>query len=317
MKIVVQGKVDPAEIPHFAPIAERAEVRTARNLADLEGALPGADMLLGWDFRADQLEQAWQYADTLRWIHWSGAGVDAVLFRELGTSNVVLTNARGIFDRAMAEYVLGCVIAMTKRLPETVQLQGRAEWQHRLTERIQGRRALVVGIGSIGRAVARLLRATGMRVSGVATTARSGDPDFERLYGAESLTAAASEAEFLISVLPETEATRGVLSREVLEALPPGARVINVGRGTALDSTALVDGLECGRLSGAVLDVFEEEPLPGSSPLWTVPNLLISPHMSGDYVGYEEDLGRLFARNYQRFEAREPLLNVVDKTRGY
>ena len=106
-------------------------------------------------------------------------------------------------------------------------------------------------------------------------------------------------------------------NREVLEALPPGARVINVGRGTALDSTALVDGLECGRLSGAVLDVFEEEPLPKSSPLWTVPNLLISPHMSGDYVGYEEDLGRLFARNFQRFEAREPLLNVVDKTRGY
>ncbi len=315
--IVVQGKVEPEAIPHFGSIARRAEVRRARDLAELEAALPGAEILLGWDFRADELERAWSKADALRWIHWSGAGVDAVLFRELTASNVLLTNARGIFDRAMAEYVLGCLLAMTKRLPETVELQAASRWQHRLTERIQGRRVLVVGVGSIGRAVARLLRAAGMRVCGVATSARDGDPDFEQLYATASLGEAAADAEFMVCVLPETDATRGLINEAVLDALPRGARVINVGRGSALDTAALVEKLEAGQLAGAVLDVFDEEPLPATSSLWTVPNLLVSPHMSGDYVGYDEDLGRLFARNFQRFEAGEPLLNVVNKARGY
>ena len=121
----------------------------------------------------------------------------------------------------------------------------------------------------------------------------------------------------MVCVLPETDATRGLINEEVLDALPTGARVINVGRGSALDTAALVEKLEAGQLAGAVLDVFDEEPLPATSSLWTVPNLLVSPHMSGDYVGYDEDLGRLFARNFQRFEAGEPLLNVVNKARGY
>lgn len=317
LTVVVQGSVNADTIPHFERIAEVAEVRSARDLSELEAALPGADILLGWDFRAEELERAWHKADALRWIHWSGAGVDAVLFPELVGSEIVLTNARGIFDRAMAEYVLGALLAMTKKFPETVRLQGRSEWRHRLTERIQDRRVVVIGVGSIGRAIARILGATGMRVTGVGRSRQSPDSDFESIYGVDQLETALAQVEFLVCVLPETTETRGLIDASALAAMPAGARLINVGRGSAVSESALLEALERGHIAEAVLDVFVEEPLPTSSPLWSLPNVLVSPHMSGDYEGYEDDLGRLFADNFARFCRGEPLLNQVHKRRGY
>ena len=181
--IVIQGAASAEEVPGIAALAEAADLRFTMTADELRHALPGAEVLLGWDFAAGGLEEAWRSAGDLRWIHWCGAGVNAALFPGLVQSDVVLTNARGIFDRAMAEYTLGQIIAFAKRFPESYALQARGEWRHRLTERIEGARVLVVGTGSIGREIARLLRAVGMVVEGVGRGGRGGDRDFERIHG--------------------------------------------------------------------------------------------------------------------------------------
>ena len=156
--LVVQGVASVDQVPRLEELEAQAEIRLATSVDELCAALPGADALLGWNFRADNLRQAWDAADRLRWIHWGGAGVDAAMFAELVASDVVLTNARGIFDRPMAEWVLGVILCFAKRIPETLASQARSSWDYRMSETVLGKRALVVGVGSIGRAIGRLLR---------------------------------------------------------------------------------------------------------------------------------------------------------------
>ncbi|NMI00674.1 D-2-hydroxyacid dehydrogenase [Pseudonocardia sp. K10HN5] len=287
-----------------------AELRfaTAGTLAD---ALPGCDVLLVWDFTSDAVRDAWPAADAMRWVHTASAGVDRLIFPGLVGSDVTLTNSRGVFDIPMAEYVLGLVLAFAKDLPRTLAQQARGEWQHRETENVAGRCAVVVGGGPIGRAVAALLAAVGLRVPLVGRRAADGVHGFDELRGL------LPDADFVVLAAPLTEATRGLLDAAALRRLKPTARVINVGRGGLVVQPDLVDALREGRIAGAALDVFETEPLPADSPLWTMPNVIVSPHMSGDTVGWRESLVELFADNLDRYRAGTPLRNVVDKTRGY
>ncbi|WP_346277242.1 D-2-hydroxyacid dehydrogenase [Pseudonocardia sp.] len=277
----------------------------------LAHALPGTEVLLVWDFTSDAVREAWPAADALRWVHTASAGVDRLVFPELLDSPVTLTNSRGVFDVPMAEYVLGLVLAMAKDLPGTLALQSRREWRHRESERVAGTCAVVVGGGPIGRATAGLLRAAGMRVELVGRRASDG------VHAAEALPGLLPLADWLVLAAPLTEATRGMLDAAALAALRPSARVINVGRGALVVEPDLVDALRGGRLAGAALDVFAQEPLPPESPLWDLPGVIVSPHMSGDVLGWREELVEVFADNLARYRAGEPLLNVVDKTRGY
>ena len=315
--VVIQGAKRIEDIPGIERIGDTVDLRFSNSATQLESALSGAEILLGWDFRAAELRDAWRRADRLRWIHWAGAGVDAALFPELVASDVVLTNSQGVFDRAMAEYVLGLVIAFAKRLPETLALQSQRSWKYRLTERLEGRRAFVVGVGSIGREIARLLRAAGLQVTGVGTRAREGDPDFGRIYPVSELAGLLPQAHYVIAVTPLTDATRGLFGAREFRAMKPTARFINVGRGEVVQEAALIDALRQGEIAGAALDVFETEPLPADSPLWSMPQVIISPHMSGDFEEHPQALSDLFIENFRRYREGEPLLNVVDKSLGY
>lgn len=285
--------------------------------AELPAALPGAEILFVWDFRSDALRAAWPAADALRWVHAASAGVDQLLFDELVASDVVLTNSRGVFDEPMAEYVLGLVLAFAKDLPGTLRLQAQRRWQHRETERIAGVRALVVGTGPIGRAIARRLRAVGMHVSGAGRTARIGDPDLGTVHATDRLTDALPEADYVVLAAPLTEATRGLIDAAALAAMKPTARLVNVGRGPLVVTDDLMEALAAQRIAGAALDVFSDEPLPETSPLWTMPQVIVSPHMSGDVRGWREELVALFADNLGRWREGRPLRNLVDKRQGY
>ncbi len=284
---------------------------------DLAAALPGADILLVWDFTSDAVRPAWPAADVLHWVHTASAGVDQVAFPELLGSDVVLTNSRGIFDVPMAEYVLGAVLAFAKDLPGTVRLQDDRTWRHRETERIAGHSAVVVGSGPIGRAIGRLLRAVGMRVHLVGRTEHTGDSEFGTVFGQQSLPSLAPRTDYLVLAAPLTDQTRGMVDSALLNLLPRTARLINVGRGPLVVTDDLVTALHAGRLAGAALDVFETEPLPRDSPLWDTPGVVVSPHMSGDVHGWRDELVTLFAENLDRYAHGRPLHNVVDKTRGY
>nr|WP_246425561.1 D-2-hydroxyacid dehydrogenase [Streptomonospora nanhaiensis] len=300
-----------------------ASVRYAT--ADTLGeALPGATALFVWDLFSAALRTAWPKADSLRWVHAATAGVDNLMFADLVASDVVLTNSRGVFDQPMAEYVLGLVISFAKDLHGTRDRQRERVWRHRETERVAGRRALVVGTGPIGRAIARQLRAAGLEVEGAGRTARTGDPDFGTVVEAAlapasgpGLADALPRADFVVLAAPLTDATRGLVDSRFLAAMAPTARLINVARGPMVDEDALVRALREGAIAGAALDVARTEPLPGSSPLWDLPNVIVSPHMSGDVVGWREELVALFADNLDRFLQGRELRNVVDKRRGY
>lgn len=315
-KVAVLAFPGESSPPGLDVLAGLGSVQVATTPAGLEEAVADAEVLLVLDFRADVLRAAWPGARRLRWVHAASAGVDNVLFPELRDSDVVLTNARGVFDTPIAEWVLGVLLVFCKDLHTTLELQRQRTWLHRESERLAGRSALVVGAGGIGRATARLARGVGMDVTVVARTTRT-DPDLGHLLGTDDLDGALPDADFVVLAAPLTEQTHGLMDARRLALMRPDARLVNVGRGELVDEEALVDALRAGRLAGAALDVFHTEPLPAGHPFWTLPNVIVSPHMSGDVVGWRTALVEQFADNLRRWTSGRPLVNVVDKTAGY
>ena len=317
----------PPDRPVVAVLCERATDRppgldglgvdfrycAADGLAD---AVRGARGLMLWEYFSRAVRDVWTHADALEWIHVTAAGVDTLLFDDLRDSDVVVTNAHGIFDRPIAEYVLGAVLAHAKDSRHSFELQRQHVWQHRETRSILDTRALVVGTGGIGRAIARLLRAAGLSVRGVGRVARADDPDFGEVIASSSLADEVGWYDHLVLAAPLTPATRGLVNADVLAAMKPGAHLVNVARGPLVDEAALLGALRNG-LGGATLDVFDTEPLPPDHPLWDAPNVTITAHMSGDVLGWRETLAAQYADNVRRWLAGEPLLNVVDKKLGY
>ena len=316
-KVVIQGVESPGEVPGIEAVEADATFRCAGDLDALRDVLPGAEVLLGWSFAAGDIRHAFNRADRLRWIQWGGAGVDAALFPALVESDVTLTNVRGVFDQAMAEYTLGMVLTFAKDFRMTDALQRERKWLHRLTEPVAGTKALVVGAGSIGRAIAHALQAAGIEVEGVGRTARDGDADFGRVHGNQDLNRALGSADWVVLIAPLTGQTRGMFDAARFAAMKPTARFFNLGRGALVDEPAMIEALERGVIAGAGLDVFAEEPLPAASPLWGMDNVLVSPHMSGDFHGHKAAMARVFIENFRRYRAGEPLLNIVDKRLGF
>lgn len=283
----------------------------------LARALRGARALLLWDFFSGAVRGAWPDAIDLEWIHITAAGVDTLLFDELRDSDVVVTNARGVFDRPLAEYVLGAVIAHAKDSRTSFDLQRRHQWRHRETRSIAGATALVVGTGGIGRQIATLLRAAGLIVRGAGRRAVAEDPDFGEIVDSANLSAEVGWCDHLILAAPLTRETQGLVDAKVLAAMKPDAHLVNIARGPMVDEAALLAALTQQRIGGATLDVFDTEPLPPDHPLWDAPNVTITAHMSADVLGWRDELAAQFAYNARRWLAGEPLRNVVDKQLGY
>ncbi|MDE9367808.1 D-2-hydroxyacid dehydrogenase [Luteipulveratus sp. YIM 133132] len=307
----------PQERPaHLEPLTGRVELRFT-DAAGLADALPGARALLLWDFFSDALQGVWDRRGGLEWIHVAAAGVDRLLFEELRASDVVVTNARGVFDRPIAEFVLASVLAHAKLLHESHDLQADGVWQHREPRAVEGARALVIGTGGIGRATGRLLSAVGLRVSGAGRTERPDDPDLGQVYDSGRLAEYVEEFDYVVNAAPLTSATRGLVDASVLAAMRPSAYLVNVGRGATVVEDDLVDALRRGEIAGAALDVFEAEPLPTDSPLWSMPGVAVSAHMSGDVVGWRDMLARQFVDQALRWVEGRSLENIVDKRLGY
>ncbi|WP_030836587.1 D-2-hydroxyacid dehydrogenase [Streptomyces hygroscopicus] len=306
--VVVFGDQPPVRLDR---VADRARVLVCDETS-LPELLPAADVLLVWDFTSDAVRDAWPGEGRRpAWVHTASAGVDRLLCPELIASDTVLTNARGVFEQSIAEYVAGLVIAMAKDLHGSWELQRQRRWQHRETMRLAGTRAVVVGAGPIGRAIGSTLGALGVVVDLVGRTARQG------VRGGDELPELLPRADWVVCAAPLTEATRGMFDRSAFDRMKPTARFINVGRGPLVVEKDLTAALVARRIGGAALDVFEHEPLTADDPLWDVPGLFVSPHMSGDTVGWRDHLAEQFQDNYDRWCAGEPLLNVVDKRLGY
>ncbi|MGR0162156.1 D-2-hydroxyacid dehydrogenase [Paenarthrobacter nitroguajacolicus] len=308
--------------PRLDEVEELAEVRLtkadglAEALAGPEGSA-GADVLYQWHSFSPALRENWAAASSLKWVHVSAAGVSQLLFDELINSDVAYTNSRGVLSRAIAEFTLGFVLDIAKDAQGSFRLQQGRRWQHRVTRKIQGQRALVVGTGSIGREIAALLRAVGLQVSGAGRSSRPGDGFFDEIHASRDLALVVRNVDYVVLAAPLTDDTKHLVGADVLSAMKPTAHLINVGRGELVHTDALVDALLSGSIAGAALDVVHPEPLPAEHPLWSMENVILTPHMSGDTEDYLDDLGKLFVENLWRFSRGERLRNVVDKKLGF
>lgn len=312
--LTAPGEPEP---PGTEAIRARAEVRFASDETTLRETLPGTDVMMVTDFRTEALEAAWPCADQLRWIHATSAGVDALMFPALINSKVVVTNARGIFDRTIAEYVLCTILMFAKDFPASIRLQINHKWKHRDTERAEGQQVLIVGAGSIGRQIGRLVGAAGLIAHGIARTSRHNDPDFVAVHGNDDLLEQLAHADYVVIAAPLTPQTEGLFDEKAFKAMKNSARLINIGRGPIVKTDDLVSALENGEIAGAGLDVFEEEPLPEDHPLWDMENVTMTAHMAGDFIGWKRALTDQFLENFDHWHKGQAMFNLVDKELGY
>ena len=292
--------------------------------AEVLKALEGARVYMGFGIPPQVLEAA---GETLEWVHTGTAGVGGSLHKPMRRSKVRLTNAAGLHGPPMAETVLAMILHFFRGLDFAVRGQARGRWasSHFQAEdtpvrELAGATVGVLGYGGIGREIARRLVPLGARVLGLRRSPPGREVDEEGavlLHGDEGFGRLLAQSDVLVVAAPETRATRGILSRDRLLAMRPGALLVNVSRGSLVDEEALVEVLEQGHLRGASLDVFRTEPLPEDHALWSLPNVLITPHVSAVSRGFWARHTDLIVENLERFVAGRPLLNEVDREAGY
>jgi phosphoglycerate dehydrogenase-like enzyme len=304
------------DLPDLREVEARARVVRASSASELEDHLDELEVVFAWNFDRPTLLDLVPRAPRLRWIQSISAGVEEFARPVLTQHGVILTSAAGVYDPGLAESVLGFLLALSARILEDARLTP-GSWPAEGTRLLRGTTALIVGAGSIGTETGRLLRAAGARVRGIARTPRAPDDVFERIAGTGDLHAELAEADHVVNVLPRTAGTERMFDADAFAAMKPTAHFVNIGRGATVDEPALIAALRSGRIAGAALDVFAVEPLPADSPLWTMPNVLVSPHRAGDHDGWPRDVVALFADNLHRYLAGEPLRNVVDVELGY
>lgn len=298
----------------------RDDVVHARDAAETVALAREADVAYSSLIHRDALAAA----SRLRWVHSPAAGIGSMLFPELIASPVILTNSRGLHGDAMAEHVIGVTIALLRKLPEAFAHQGAHRWGHEAMSAgeplrlVKGSTFGVIGLGAIGSAVARIASAMGATVEAIRRHPEHGAPEgVHAVYGPSQLAERLPQWDVVVLAAPHTPETRGLIGAAQLSVMKPGAVLVNVGRGKLVKEADLVAALAARRIRAAALDVVEHEPLDPASPLWDLPNALVTPHVSGLRADHWPRATDLFIENLRRFQAGQPLLNVVDKRSGY
>lgn len=262
-----------------------------------------------------QFFSAVRKAPQLKWLHVFNAGVDHPIYAEMLARGVRLTTSSGSTAEPIAQTAIAGLLMLARNFPRWLAAQHRRQWDPMrapdLPRDLRGQTALILGLGSIGREIARLARALDLHVIGVKRSGRQPQDPVDELYPPSRLSELLPRSDWLIIACPLTGETRGLVNAALIARLPQGARVINVARGEIVDEAALVSALASGHLAGAYLDVFQKEPLPADSPLWNMPNVLISPHNSAAAAGNDDRVYRIFLENLRRWHCGGPLVNEV------
>jgi phosphoglycerate dehydrogenase-like enzyme len=280
------------------------------------GDAPDAAGFFRWWLSQDAGDRIVRENRALRWVHTGSAGVNHILTPAFLESGATLTNSAGVHAPSIAEWVLAMLLAEEKGLEQIFLQQRQHAWKVTRSSEIGGRHAVLIGGGNIAREIARRLRAMDVRVTAVTRTGTPSD-SFDAVERPGALLACASAADWLIVAAPLTEETRGIVSSAVIAALPPRARLVNVARGELVDEAALLEATSARKIAGAILDVFEIEPLPADHPFWDMDNVRVLPHTTWRSEQVNERQLALFVDNLGRFVRGEPLRNVVDPARGY
>lgn len=282
----------------------------------LAAAAPQADAILYCSGGRALLEQVWAAAPRVRWVHSRPAGVDSFLFPALATSPVPLTNSRGVFSHALAEFVVAAVFFFQKDLRRLIRSQQAEAWDQFEPGVVRGQTLGIVGYGDIGRAVAGLARPLGLEIVALRRHPAP-DPLATRVVGPQGLPELLGVSDYVVMASPLTQETHGLIGAAEIRLLKPTAVLINIARGPVVDEWPLIEALQDHRLRGAALDVFDEEPLPLGHPFYRLENVLLSPHNADRTAGWQMAAMAVFLENLERFRGGQPLRNPVDKSRGY
>jgi len=317
MKIIVPDFVLPVLAARACSLLESCDLVVVGDHGTLQGDPSGAEVvMLPWALPVEVTARLVQLP-TVRWIHTVTAGVDHVVAALPGTANVQITNASGVFDVPIAETVLAYILAVAKRIPEFLAQQRAHNWHLLRLRELRDLTVGIIGLGNIGVAVADRCKAVGMRVLAVRRDPQRKVPGVDHIYAPDSLPDLLGASDFVVVAVPLTPETRGLVGRAELRRMRADAWLINIARGAIVDEAALVDALREGWIGGAALDVFEEEPLPATSPLWDLPHVILTPHNSWSTPHLRQREAELFLDNLERYLRGEPLRNVVDPSRGY
>jgi glyoxylate/hydroxypyruvate reductase len=316
--LVVHYRPDLLPVPRYAcDHSAPARELTPEQVNEWKALAASADVFFDFDW-LDPATMA-ERCSNLKWIQGTSAGIGGVMRRSgLDQTSIVATTAGGIHAVPLGEFALMGALYFVKGVPLLNELKTSRHWQRYTTRELRGLRALVIGLGGIGREVARVFVALGVDVTGLGREGRSYEVEgVTRLIGRSELDDALGDADIVILTAPLTDETRGMIGASQLARLPLGALVINVSRGALIDEAALIEALRSGALGGACLDVFAEEPLPVPSPLWDLDNVILSPHSASTVQTENEDLVELFLENLDHWRRGESLRNLYDPVTGY
>jgi phosphoglycerate dehydrogenase-like enzyme len=289
-----------------------------REPAAFASAVKDPVVILNWSGPGKVLREVFLMCQDVRWVHSRSAGLDSTLFPELVASPVPLTNGSGVFSQSLGEFALAAILYFAKDFRRMLRNQMAGVWEQFDVEEIDGQTVGIVGYGDIGRAVAKRVRAMGMKV--LATRRhppQQADPLIDQFYKTEALLEMLAACDYVVVCLPLTTETHHMISDAQFAAMKPTAVIINVGRGPVVDEAAMVRALTAKRIKGAGLDVFEHEPLPPGDPMYRLENVLLSPHCADHTAQWLNQAMRFFLEQYRRFTSQEPLENVVNKNLGY
>jgi phosphoglycerate dehydrogenase-like enzyme len=303
-----------AAVGRHTDVAGRVEASIGTDRDGFFSVIGEIDVLVGWKFPREDLAEK---APNLKWIHIWGAGVEHLLPLDWLPRGVLLTNNSGVHRPKAGEYVMMAILMLNNRIPTLVTSQRRAQWNEIFSTSVAGKTLAVIGVGQMGGAAAQRAKQLGMHVLGVRRTARP-HRYVDEMFSRTELERALPRADFVLVTTPLTEETTNLMGRKELDLLKPEAGLINLGRARVVDYDVLVEKLTRGEMSGAVLDVFDPEPLPPDSPLWTTPNLIMTPHVASDDA--EQYMPRtldLVFDNIRRFLSGKPLRNRVHRRLQY
>jgi phosphoglycerate dehydrogenase-like enzyme len=305
-----------AALRRHRDLAGRIDFSFGWDYVDFDAHMKDAEVLVFMGMELDTAGFA-SRAPKLRWIQMTSAGVEHIKPFDWLPPGVVMTNNSGVHTDKLGEFGITGVLMLNANVPAMTTYQRERRWQKDFGTSIKGKTVAIVGVGAVGGGVAHLAKMLGMRVVGVRRDGAK-HPDVDRMYRPAQLAKALSQADFVVLALPLTEETQNLVDRAALSAMKPGAGIVNIGRGATLDHAALIEGLESGRIGGAVLDAHDPEPLPADSPLWTTRNMIVSPHSaSADVLRYVPLTLDVTFDNIRRHLAGQKLRNVIDIALGY
>jgi len=313
---------DPAE-PQLAMLEKQlagAKAIAGNSVEAFEQAAVDAGVLFNWSGSLALFRNVFGICPNLRWVHSRSVGLERSLFPELVDSPVLLTNGSGVFSASLGEFALAAILYFAKDLRRMIRNQTAGVWEAFDVMPATGHTVGIIGYGDIGRAIAARVRPLGMTVLALkrhASPTSGTDPLVEQTYSPERRMEMLSRCDYVVAAAPLTSETRGMIGGPEFAAMKPTAVAINVGRGPVINEEALVSALSNGRIKGAALDVFDQEPLPQGHPFYKLENVLLSPHCADHTPDWLDNAMRFFIEQFRRFRKGEPLLNVVDKKLGY